>query len=499
MTNSTISTTSSTGSGSGSGPAHTPSTAPGSTHPRDQHGNPMTASSDVVALYDETLDRLLRFDVAVLDLAEQLAEHTATTPMAAALHAYLSLSSTDAADVASARECLDAMRATDTNPREAMHIDAIAAWSTGDWVGAARRLDHLLEQHPADLLALMFGHQLDFFLGDNLNLRDRPARSLPALDPQHPNHGTVMGMFAFGLEEAGSYAQAEEAGRQALATNADDVWALHAVAHVMEMQGRIDEGIGFMTERTADWGHGNLFTVHNWWHLGLYCLEAERHDLALEIYDREIHHEESGGVPIELLDASAMLWRFRLDEVDSGGRFDALADAWAAKLDDGSWYAFNDVHAAMALIGAGRLDETRTLISTLDRYLDDARGTNAAMTAEIGLPAIRAVLAHAEGRYADVIAELAPIRRHFQHFGGSHAQRDALQRTLLDAAIRAGDDARAQALLNERLTLRPSSVFGWTQQARLHAQRGATDAAAVAGATAREHRDRFATAVEAAS
>lgn len=460
----------------------------------DQHGNTMTAAGDAVELYDQTLDRLLRFDVAVLDLAEQLAEHAATTPMASAMLAYLSLSSTDAADVQSARECLAAMRAADSNPREVLHAGAIAAWSGGDWIEASKRLDHLLEQYPTDLLALMFGHQLDFFLGDNLNLRDRPARSLPALDAQHGHHGLVMGMHAFGLEEAGSYARAEEVGCGALEANADDVWAVHAVAHVLEMQGRVDDGIRFMTQRRADWGSGNLFTVHNWWHLGLYCLEAERHDLALEIYDGEIHHGNSDGVPIEMLDASAMLWRFHIDGADTGERFDVLADAWEAKLADETWYAFNDVHAAMALVGAGRFAETRALISTLDRYLDDARGTNAAMTAEIGLPAIRAILAHGEGRYADVVAELAPIRRHFHHFGGSHAQRDALQRTLVDAAIQVGDHARAQALLNERLSLRPSSVFGWTQQARLHAQRGAVDSAAIADATAHEHRDRFAVA-----
>ena len=81
------------------------------------------------------------------------------------------------------------------------------------------------------------------------------------------------------------------------------------------------------------WGAGNLFTVHNWWHLALYELEAGRPERALAIYDAEIHHAGSLGVPIEMLDASALLWRLLLDGVDTGGRFGPLADAWAPKAD----------------------------------------------------------------------------------------------------------------------------------------------------------------------
>jgi tetratricopeptide (TPR) repeat protein len=458
----------------------------------DQHGNPMTGSRDAVDLYDLTLDRLLRYDVAVLDLAGRLGEEAADVPMAQVMLAYLTLMSTDAADVAGARECVSALRALPMNARESAHADAADAWCDGDWTGVSTRLDEIVMHHPTDLLALMIGHQLDFFLGDNLNLRDRVCRSLPSLDAAHPHHGFVLGMQAFGLEEAGSYAQAEQAGLGALDANPDDVWAVHAVVHTLEMQGRVDEGIRFMVDRRADWGSGNMFTVHNWWHLGLYCLEAGRHELALAIYDREIHHAESDGVPIEMLDASALLWRLRLDGVDTGDRFAALADAWAAKLDGAPWYAFNDLHATMAFVGADRLAEARAVVERLAAYLEAAGGTNGMMTAEVGLPASRAVVAHGEGRFADVVADLAPIRRRLQRFGGSHAQRDVLQRTLLDAAIRVGDLDRARALIDERLTLRPTNVYGWDQRARLHAAMGSSEGATAAAATAADHRQRFA-------
>ncbi|CAN5908978.1 hypothetical protein BH23ACT2_BH23ACT2_28620 [soil metagenome] len=81
-------------------------------------------------------------------------------------------------------------------------------------------------------------------------------------------------------------------------------------------------------------------------------------------------------------------------------------------------------------------------------------------------------------------------RQRLHRLGGSHAQRDVLQRTLVDAAIRVGDHDRAQVLVNERLTLRPLSVFGWTQQARLHAAREQHAQASTAANTAAGHSDR---------
>ena len=218
--------------------------------------------------------------------------------------------------------------------------------------------------------------------------------------------------------------------------NPDDVWAIHAVVHAHEMRGQVADGIRFLRDSEADWGSGNLFTVHNWWHLALFHLEGGDIDDVLRIYDAEVHHAASQGVPLEMLDASALLWRLRLDGVSDGGRFAPLADAWATRTDGRPWYVFNDLHAVMALVGAGRIAEAEGVVERLAGYVHcGGSGTNVAMTAEIGLPASRAIIRFAQERYADVIDELLPIRRVLQRFGGSHAQRDVLQRTLLEAAL----------------------------------------------------------------
>ncbi|MEI7548153.1 MAG: tetratricopeptide repeat protein, partial [Actinomycetota bacterium] len=396
----------------------------------------MSGTREAVAEYDRAIDRLLRFHPDVLTAADALATDHASVPMGQALIAYLHLMSTDTGDLAGATLAATNLRASAEHPRERMHAAAVDAWLAGDWTTASTTLDDVLRQWPTDLLALAIGHQLDFFLGDAGNLRDRVGRSLREFDPAHPHVGFVRGMQSFGFEEAGHYGQAENAGQAALDANPDDVWAVHAVVHTYEMQGRVDDGLRFMQSREAEWGAGNLFTVHNWWHFALYCLEAGERARALSIYDHHVHTASSGGVPIEMLDASALLWRFLLDGADTGSRFAPLADAWTLKMTDAPWYVFNDMHAVMANVGAGRLGTARKLIDRLRDHVLTATGTNCLMATEIGIPACEAVLAFGEERYDDVIGGLAPIRSRFHHFGGSHAQRDALQRTLLEAALR---------------------------------------------------------------
>jgi len=446
----------------------------------------MTGTAEAIDLYDRAIDRLVRFHPDVMDLAGELAANDSAAPMASALAAYLNLTSTDSDDLAAARASWETLSQEGANDRERAHAAAIGAWLGGDWNGAASLLDDLLQQFPTDVLALMIGHQLDFFLGDAQNLRDRPLRSLREFAPDDPHVPFVRGMAAFGLEESGHYAQAMDAGLAAVAANPDDVWAIHAVVHTFEMQGLVDEGIRFLSSDSTRWETDNMFTAHNWWHLALYQLEAGDPQRSLDIYDTQIHNADSAGVPIEMLDGSALLWRLFLDGVDTGERFPALAQAWAPKLSGESWYSFNDLHGVIAFAGADRRDDIRDVIETRQRWLEaphEANTTNVSMTAEIGLPACRAILAFIEDRHDDVIELLMPIRRDVHHFGGSHAQRDALQRTLLESALRSDRYKLARALASERLGLRESSVYSWNQRAR--ALRGLGDDAAAT--TADQH------------
>ena len=464
---------------------------------RDAHGNEISGAAEMVAGYDHALDRLLRYHPDLVPAAGEIASDPAALPMGQVFLAYLLLTSSDAADVQGARAAAAELAALPLNERETAHAAAITAWVEGRWHDAARMLDDLLVQWPTDVLALQIGHLLDFFTGDAQNLRDRVGRSLSSFDPEHPHTAFVHSMHAFGLEESGHYDRAERVGMAAVERNPDDVWGVHAVIHAFEMQGKVDDGIRFLRSRENDWGTGNLFKVHNWWHLALFLLEAGRHDEVTAIYDAQIHHDSSAGVPLEMLDASSLLWRLMLDGVDTGGRFDPLADAWTSRVGGDSWYVFNDLHAVIAFCGADRLGDARAVLDDLTRYVvstPERAQTNVMMAAKVGLPASRAVIAFTEGRHADVVEELWPIRADFRLFGGSHAQRDLLQRTLSDSAIRSGHFDVARALLAERLSQRDTSVYGLQRQALLLNRTGAVDAAVAAEQRAAQHQARFSAA-----
>jgi len=412
--------------------------------------------------YDEAIAALLRFRPEVVDLAERAIAEDADLAIARALRAYIALLSSEAHDARGAGRWLE----SSAHGRGQTHFSIVQRWASGDWYGAARALDALLDEDPGDTLALAVGHQLDFFTGDAANLRDRAARALARMARDDPARGFAEGMWAFGLEECGDYRRAEEAGRAAVTAHPDDVWAIHAVAHVCEMEGRADDGIRFLDERGQVWQHGTFFNVHLSWHRALFGLEHRDYAGALAIYDRVLHPSpgsrgatgRSAGTAIEMVDATALLWRLFLDEIDTGDRLRVLADAWAAK-DPRPWYVFNDLHALMAFVGSGRLDAAASLVARLDDFVrtGDASMSNWTMVAAAGLAVARALLAFGRRDYRTAVDALAPMHGRMAVFGGSHAQRDAFERTLVVAAERAGETSLARRLVDERRTVRPTS------------------------------------------
>jgi hypothetical protein len=138
------------------------------------------------------------------------------------------------------------------------------------------------------------------------------------------------------------------------------------------------------------------------------------------------------------------------------------------------YYPFNDMHAVMSYAGAGDLGAARGVVEALERLVAGGQRTTAGwqMTARVGLPVCRALVRFASSDYAGTVDELLRVRGRLHEFGGSHAQRDVLERTLLEAAIRGGHLDVARALLSERISVRDSSTYAWSKRAELLARLG---------------------------
>ncbi len=400
----------------------------------DARGCPITGASPRALEHFESA--LAAFQLCRGDPLAQLRDAIAESPafaMARMFEAYLRLGGRNPAGADIGANILGDINAGGLNSRERGYFAALAAAVAGEYEAASGLLGSLLHEYPRDALALQVAHSFDYVRGDAHSLRSRVETVLPAWSAEIPGYHAVLSMLAFGLEECGEYGRAEETALHALQLEPRDVRAHHAVAHILEMQGRALEGVYWMKSRASHWAGEGPMATHHSWHLALFQLEAEGGQRALETYDRYIG--PGTGAISDLIDASALLWRLHLREMELAGRWRALAERWAPHAGD-AYCAFNDVHAMMAYVGAQRWDLAHVLLAAQTRRILRS-GSNSDMTRVAGLPACRALQAFGRGDYAaaeDLLSRLPPAAH---RMGGSQAQRDVLELTCAAARGRA--------------------------------------------------------------
>ena len=346
------------------------------------------------------------------------------------------------------------------NPRERAHIAALGQWRQGRVGDACRTWESILIATPQDLLALRLHHGMSFWQGERENLRNAPAAVLGRMEESSSGYGAVLGMFAFGLEECGDYVRAEEYGRRARTHNPDDLWALHAVAHVMEMQCRHEEGLEWLDQPFGAWADRNPFKDHVWWHAALFALEAGDERRVLDIYEHEVRIDDAGFY-LDVQNAASLLMRLTLLGVDVGGRWEELADLAETRTGD-HVLPFTDLHFMLCLSGGGRHRAAARYLASLRAFSREPGSDAAEVLASLGIPVAEALLAHAKGEFGRCVDLLCPLRHRLAPLGGSHAQQDIFHQILIDAAIRDGRRELALSLLAERALLRPGGR--WTRE-----------------------------------
>lgn len=431
---------------------------------RDQWGQEVTAASaDAVEALDTTVTAYLGLRLDTGDHLKATFKADPEMPMASIargnfmqLFCHSGLLKRTDESIAGAEAAIAKHGAT---RREELHLSALKAWRAGDLRGTLDLWETVLLENPNDVLALRLAHFLHFYLGDMQSMRDSINRVMYAWDSSVPAYGFVKGMQSFGFEEAGLYGPAEAAGREAVQINPQDTWSTHAVAHVMEMTGRHEEGIDWLEGLSANWGEVNNFKYHTWWHLALYYLEREDFAKVLVLYDTEFRKEPTDD-HIDIANAVSMLARLEMRGVDVGGRWEELGEVCAKHVDD-HLFVFHDAHYMMALAAAGRTVDVEQMLKSMEDAAQDASTTEGPVFKDVGLSMCQAIVAARKGEYGDVVDLLAPIRYQVYRIGGSHAQRDVFAQMLVHAAISDGRHDLARALIGERVERRPGSSLNW--------------------------------------
>lgn len=400
----------------------------------DHRGNPVSgATASSVDAYERALAAFVSWRAGVDAQLELALDDAPDFTMAHVLKAYLLVCSRDPESIESARPVLAKAATLHASVPERLHLAAIAAVIGGDLELARTRLAECLNEQPRDLLALHAVQAFDHLVGDTERMRERPAHALTAWSGNLSGYASLLTMQAFGLVEAGEFERAQQMAGNALELDPTNPRAHHVMAHVFEMTGRPDAGLRWMADRFARLGVDALFTTHCWWHMALFHLAQGEPDEALRLYEQRVRGGRSPGVA-DLIDATSLLWRIDLSGAGQGSRWHELAAAWSRHIDD-RFCSFNDVHAALAFVGA----KDWNAAALLERSLIAAQAAptrHGLTTREIGLPACRALIAFGRGDYplATTLMASLPVAAH--RLGGSNAQRDVLYLTLMGAIER---------------------------------------------------------------
>jgi tetratricopeptide (TPR) repeat protein len=347
-------------------------------------------------------------------------------------------------------------------PREQAHVRALGHWLAGNLDGALREWEALLAAWPHDALALRLAHFNYFWTGRAADMRASLERVAPRWSEAMAAYPTLLSCLAFALEETGDYAAAERAGRRAVEIDPTDVWGTHAVAHVLEMQGRREEGVAWLAGFERHWEGKNNLVHHLWWHRAMFHLELRDTGAVLELYDTRFRNLSSplvAAMPdlyIDVQNAASMLFRLERQGVDVGARWNELADKAQARIGD-CLSAFTLPHWMMALAATGREGAAELMLTSL-------RENQSKVVREVALPVCEAVLAHRRGEHERAVLHMAPVLERLHELGGSHAQRDVLHQLFFDACLKSQRRAEARALLDSiaaRFPVPPSRRVGY--------------------------------------
>ena len=343
------------------------------------------------------------------------------------------------------------------SPREAGHIAFFDALIAGDAEAALAALRAHLDDWPRDVMVLSTAAFTNGLIGSS-GRAGQKRMLLELLDRLAPSYGADDWWFAahhgMALSENGQRAAARLTIDRALAQNPKNPWAAHARAHLCYEEGEAEAACAFLASWLPGYPRGGALYSHLNWHLALAHLEAGDAAAALRLFGEAFALDVHSGPPRgKVTDAVSFLWRREL----AGQPRDAAA--WRVMHDFATsafpqpGVAFSDLHIALAQVVAGDEAVLEGRVRQIDELVREGRYPSGPLVPA----AARGFAAFERGDFAAAIAALAPIAGELERIGGSRAQLDLVEFTLLRAYLAADrpDDARCMLRGRERGTVRP--------------------------------------------
>lgn len=334
-------------------------------------------------------------------------------------------------------------------PREASQVGFYRTLMTRPIEAAIAALEQHIEAWPRDAMVLNTNANPNGLLGSSGQVGQK-ARLAAMMDRLAPHYGAdwwFASAHAMALNETGRHDAARGRIEASFAQRPDSAWVAHSRAHLCYEQAETDAARAFLREWLGAYPRGGVLHGHLHWHLALGELEAGETEAALALYRAAFSLEGGSGTARQKLqDAASFLWRW---ELAGHARNEA---AWVALRDFARTHfpkpgiAFADLHVMLAEAVAGDAEALESRIAQMTALAEAGRYPSGPV-----IPAIsRAFLAYRRGQFGQVIETLEPLLPQSERIGGSRAQTDLVEFTLLRACAEAGRRDDLQRILARR-------------------------------------------------
>ncbi|MCA9831452.1 MAG: tetratricopeptide repeat protein [Dehalococcoidia bacterium] len=422
----------------------------------DRYGYELTTGSAATAdAFVHAIDAILAYNSGAEDALREALRHD---PAFALAHITLARQLQVTGNIPEATREKEAAltAASSATRREQQHVAAIVRAMDGDGSGATEFAREHLAEYPRDAYLLLqvsgpFG--LIAFNGSP----DWRAETFAIIDPLAKSYGDdwwFLNTHAFVHNELNHFEVARTLAQRSLDLFVRQGSGAHTMSHVLFEAGDASGGDAFLAGWLPGYERNATIYSHLAWHHALFLLKEGRAAGALAIYAKDLAPDVyPGSAVISIADAASFMWRCDLYGVDRPEASRAELRDFAAKTFPKPGITFADLHCALAYAAAGDGESLEHLVGGLRQREAEGKqpaGPIVAATAE-------AIRRFANRDYAGAVDALYPVREMVVRIGGSNAQREVFEDTLLEACMRAGRFEQAEPVLRERLERRPSA------------------------------------------
>jgi tetratricopeptide (TPR) repeat protein len=437
--------------------------------PRDLLGLPLSTTAEAAATYSAGLERLMRLQSGGEELVSRATE---MDPEFAVAHATLALLDHEAGVDTDVRAHLRAARAASRvkgDEREQSFVEVVQKRVTTPGPEGNQLLLDYVSCHPRDVLAVSVAVPTIAFSGAT-DLQEEAWELVDGLSPAYGDHWWYTSLLAFIRQEQARYDESATLAERALRLEPSSAHAVHAMAHVHYETGRHQDGRAWLDRWISQCGRSATHRAHFSWHAALHELAVGDTEGVRRRYCAQLSPPAVAGIRA-LVDSAALLWRWRVTISDwdeaVGAEPPARDEPFAmdgppppvspvlAVVDRDLLVQpqtpFVALHSAVALAAAGDGEGLRTLRAHCHASHDPrVRST---------VDAVCGALQAASGRRWGVAAQaLEDVLPELHRVGGSLAQREVVEETLLLCLVQDGQADAALRILDQRLERRPSPL-----------------------------------------